>query len=76
MTEIPTITTGTPTEADVLNTEPPWLRDAFAPPHELVGETAHWAPLAGWKAVADGLLTKQSCAFHRNVPISSSYAWI
>ena len=32
--------------------------------------------IAGWKALADGLLTDQSCAFHRNLEISSRYAWI
>jgi hypothetical protein len=44
-------------------------------PHELVRS---WAPdtIAGWKALADGLLTDQSCAFHRNLEISSRYAWI
>lgn len=30
----------------------------------------------GWKALADGLLTNQSCVFHRNLEISSRYAWI
>jgi hypothetical protein len=45
-------------------------------PHELVLQ--HGAPdtIAGWKALADGLLTNQSCAFHRNLEISSRYAWI
>jgi hypothetical protein len=32
--------------------------------------------IAGWKAVADGLLSDPCCAFHRNVEISSRYAWI
>jgi hypothetical protein len=32
--------------------------------------------IAGWKAVADGLLSNQCCAFHRNVEISSRYAGI
>ena len=32
--------------------------------------------IAEWKAVADGLLSSQCCAFHRNVEISSRYAWI
>ena len=27
--------------------------------------------IAGWQALADGLLTAQPCAFHRNVEISS-----
>jgi hypothetical protein len=32
--------------------------------------------IEGWKAVADGLLSDQCCAFHRNMAISSRYAWI
>ncbi|MET0525487.1 MAG: hypothetical protein ABWZ91_11835 [Nocardioides sp.] len=34
------------------------------------------ATIAEWKALADGFLTTQCCAFHRNVEISSRYAWI
>ncbi|MGH8895273.1 MAG: hypothetical protein ACRDWY_18500, partial [Actinomycetes bacterium] len=30
----------------------------------------------GWKALADSLLTEQACVFHRNLEISSGYAWI
>ena len=32
--------------------------------------------IPGWKAVAQSLLTQESCAFHRNVEISTQYAWI
>jgi len=32
--------------------------------------------VAGWQALADGLLTAQPCAFHRNVEISSRYGWL
>jgi hypothetical protein len=32
--------------------------------------------VAGWKAAAAGLLSDPCCAFHRNVEISSRYAWI
>ncbi len=32
--------------------------------------------MAGWKAVAGSLLTEVSCAFHRNLEISTQYAWI
>ncbi len=32
--------------------------------------------IAGWKTVAEGLLTDQACAFHRNLEISSRYAWV
>ena len=44
--------------------------------HELVPRNATPDTIAGWKAVADGLLTNQCCAFHRNMEISSRYAWI
>jgi hypothetical protein len=45
-------------------------------PREVV--LRHGTPdtIAGWKALADGLLTNQSCVFHRNLEISSRYAWI
>ena len=45
-------------------------------PHELVLRNGAPDTIAGWKALADGLLTNQSCAFHRNLEISSRYAWI
>ena len=32
--------------------------------------------IAGWKALADGLLIHKSCVFHRNLEISCRYAWI
>jgi hypothetical protein len=32
--------------------------------------------IAEWKAVADGFLSDECCAFHRNMEISSRYAWI
>ncbi|MGH3455246.1 MAG: DUF2515 family protein [Nocardioidaceae bacterium] len=32
--------------------------------------------VADWKSLANGLLTEEACAFHRNVEISSRYAWI
>lgn len=32
--------------------------------------------IAGWKALADGLLADQSCVFHRNLEISACYAWM
>ncbi len=32
--------------------------------------------IAEWKALGDGLLTDQSCAFHRNLEISSRDAWL
>ena len=45
-------------------------------PHELVRRHGTPDTIAGWKALADGLLTNQSCVFHRNLEISSRYAWI
>ena len=45
-------------------------------PHELVRRSGEPDTIAGWKALADGLLTNQSCAFHRNLEISSRYAWL
>ena len=32
--------------------------------------------IAGWKALVEGLLTNECCAFHRNMEISSRYAWM
>jgi hypothetical protein len=46
------------------------------PPHELVLQNGMPDTIAGWKALADGLLTDQPCVFHRNLEISSRYAWI
>jgi hypothetical protein len=45
-------------------------------PCELVLQPGLPDTIAGWQALADGLLTDQSCAFHRNLEISSRYAWI
>ena len=45
-------------------------------PHEFVLRNGAPDTIDGWKALADGLLTDQSCAFHRNLEISSRYAWI
>ena len=45
-------------------------------PRELVLRNGTPDTIAGWKALADSLLTDQSCAFHRNLEISSRYAWI
>jgi hypothetical protein len=52
-------------------------RDQLIPnPHELVLRNGAPDTIAEWQALADGLLTNQSCAFHRNLEISSRYAWI
>jgi hypothetical protein len=45
-------------------------------PHELLPRNRTPDTIAGWKAVADGLLSDPCCAFHRNVEISSRYAWM
>ena len=47
-----------------------------SPPDELIRRDGMPETIAGWKALTDGLLTSQCCAFHRNVEISSRYAWI
>jgi len=44
--------------------------------HELVTRQGPPDTVAGWKAMAGGLLTDRSCAFHHNVEISARYAWI
>ena len=52
-------------------------RQELAPnPNELVRRTGTPDTVEGWKALADSLLTEQSCVFHRNLEISSGYAWI
>ena len=45
-------------------------------PHELVALAGAPDTIAGWQALANGLLADECCAFHRNVGISSRYAWI
>ena len=45
-------------------------------PREFVLRNGPPDTIAGWKALADSLLTDQSCAFHRNLEISSRYAWV
>ena len=45
-------------------------------PRELVLRNGTPETIAGWKALADGLLTDQPCVFHRNLEISSRYGWI
>ena len=67
-------------------TEPARRCPCVAPPiapFELIPDPVALVPLsqapdtvAGWQALADGLLTDQACAFHRNVEISSRYAWL
>ena len=52
-------------------------RAALIPePDELVARNGAPDTIAGWRALADGLLSDPCCAFHRNVEISSRYAWI
>jgi hypothetical protein len=50
---------------------------AFAPrPTEFALRDGTPGTVAGWKALADGLLPDQSCVFHRNLEISAYYAWM
>jgi hypothetical protein len=52
---------------------PPISQDS--PQHELVPQNRP-DTIAGWKALSNDLLSNQCCAFHRNIEISSRYAWI
>ena len=45
-------------------------------PRELVLGSGTPETIAAWKALAESLLTDQPCVFHRNLEISSRYAWI
>ena len=45
-------------------------------PRELLPRNGTPDTIAGWKSLADSFLTDQACAFHRNVEISSRYAWM
>ena len=45
-------------------------------PYEIVPGDVTPSSIEEWRAVADGFLTDESCAFHRNVEISSRYAWL
>ena len=45
-------------------------------PAELVARIGTPETISEWKALADGLLVSQCCAFHRNMEISSRYAWM
>src|SRR5262245_7775133 len=45
-------------------------------PDDLVFRDGTPGTITEWKALADGLLTNRSCVFHRNLEISSRYAWV
>jgi hypothetical protein len=47
-----------------------------ANPKEVVRRLGAPDTVEGWKALADSLLTEQACVFHRNLEISSGYAWL
>ncbi len=49
--------------------------ESFPKSNDLVPRDGIPDTIAGWKAIAAGLLTTECCAFHRNVEISSRYAW-
>ena len=60
-----------------MRTPPGNVPDELIPePRDLVPHTSTPDTIAGWKALADGLLSDPCCAFHRNVEISSCYAWL
>lgn len=52
------------------------VNEFYPRPHEVVSQNGTPATIADWKALAAGLLTNECCAFHRNVEISSRYAWV
>src|SRR5262245_12251474 len=52
---------------------PDWL---VPQPRELIRRNGTPDTIARWKALAESLLTNQSCVFHRNLEISSRYAWL
>ena len=56
---------------DLISSDEPVAR-----PLEFVLRDGKPDTIAGWKTLADGLLTNQSCVFHRNLEISSCYAWL
>jgi len=47
-----------------------------ANPAEVVRRLGAPDTVEGWKALADSLLNEQACVFHRNLEISSGYAWL
>ena len=55
----------------------PLVPEPFLPdPLELLAGNGAPETISGWQAVADGLLSDECCAFHRNVGISARYSWI
>src|SRR5262245_29567539 len=50
--------------------------DLIPQPHEFVLANGTPDTIAGWQALADGLLTNPSCIFKRNLEISARHAWI
>ncbi len=59
-----------------MTTSPRVLDVRISDPRELIARVGAPDTVQGWQTVADGLLADQCCAFHRNVGISSRYAWI
>src|SRR5262245_53877918 len=56
--------------------DPITLGELGPTPRELVLQKGTPDSIAGWKTLANGLLTDQPCVFHRNLEISSRYAWL
>src|SRR5262245_9152211 len=70
-------TTGRPVLRDEWRIVDLFTSDQLAPrPPEFALRNGRPDTIAGWKALAEGLLTNQSCVFHRNLEISSCYAWM
>jgi hypothetical protein len=63
-------------QAEPPDVRPGGLDELILRPQEIVARNRDPDTIAGWKAVSDGLLSHQCCAFHRNVEISSRYAWL
>ena len=53
-----------------------WPAADVADPHELLSTRSTPETIAGWKALSQDLLSDECCAFHRNMEISSRYAWL
>jgi hypothetical protein len=70
-------TAGSPVAKDEWRIVDLLTSDDLAPrPPEFALRAATPGTIAEWKALADGLLADQSCVFHRNLEISSCYAWM
>jgi hypothetical protein len=70
-------TAGSPVLQDEWRVEDLFTSDELVPRStEFLLRNGTPGTIAGWKALADGLLSNQSYVFHRNLEISSCYAWM